>query len=398
MAAAGVGGTVGTTAAVAAPTDPPFSVDEAVLDASLDCPEFVHPDREPVLLVHGTGTRGHEQFDWNWLQVLPPLGFDVCVVTYPDRGLIDQQVSAEYVAHAIMTMHAATGRQVDLMGHSQGASMPRWSVRFWPSARAAIDDYVGIAGPYHGTLVAGSTELGVDLQPASIYQFRPDSRFVEIVNRGDETPGDIDWTNLVTTFDELVQPPSTAFLDEGLDNPRVANLVLQDLCPGRVVEHLGIGTTDRLAFDLAVDAFVHDGPADPARLGLGPACSLPTQIVEGPDQVLSLVDLVFQGAEAGLPELHLRSSEPPIRDYATTTDGQPPSATGGSEEPPPPAPDDDVAPAPDDDVAPAPDGGVEPTGIVRSSLPATGGGAAVAGLAALVGAHLARRRTRVRRG
>ena len=167
IAAAAVAmGTVGVTAAGAAPSDPPFSVDAATLDQSLDCPSFTHPEHEPVLLVHGTGTRGHEQFDWNWLQVLPGMGFDVCVVTYPDRGLGDQQVSAEYVAHAVTTMHAATGRQVDLMGHSQGASMPRWAVRFWPSVRAAIDDYVGIAGPYHGTDVAGPQD-GADGMPTA---------------------------------------------------------------------------------------------------------------------------------------------------------------------------------------------------------------------------------------
>ena len=144
------------------------------------------------------------------------MGFDVCVVTYPDRGLGDQQVSAEYVAHAVMTMHAATGRQVDLMGHSQGASMPRWAVRFWPSVRDAIDDYVGIAGPYHGTDVAGPQQ-GADgvPQPEAVFQFRPGSRFVTILNDGDETPGDIDWTSLASTFDELVRPTA-----HGVPRPR----------------------------------------------------------------------------------------------------------------------------------------------------------------------------------
>lgn len=143
---------------------------------SRDCPEFAHPEREPVLMVHGTFTAGHEQFDWNYLQVLPPMGYDVCVVTYPDRGLGDQQVSAEYVAHAILTMHEATGRQVDLVGHSQGASMPRWAVRFWPSARAAVDDFVGIAGPYHGTN-ASPAGSGSRPMPEALFQFPSDSRF-----------------------------------------------------------------------------------------------------------------------------------------------------------------------------------------------------------------------------
>ena len=388
MAAAAVAiGTVGATTAWAAPSDPPFSVDAQVLDQSLDCPTFTHPEHEPVLLVHGTGTRGHEQFDWNWLQVLPRMGFDVCVVTYPDRGLGDQQVSAEYVAHAVMTMHAATGRQVDLMGHSQGASMPRWAVRFWPSVRDAIDDYVGIAGPYHGTDVAGPQEGSDGVpQPEAAFQFRPGSRFVTILNEGDETPGDIDWTSLASTFDELVRPTTTAFLDRGADNPRVANVLLQDLCPGRVVDHLSIGTTDRLAFDLTVDAFTHDGPADPARLDLGPGCSVADQLVDGPDQALSLTDLLFQGAEAGLPDLHLATTEPPTKDYAVADQTTP--------SPAPTADDADPAPGADD-------AGVEPDAApvqaAAPALPATGGGAAAAALGVLGLAQLARRRGGQRR-
>ena len=81
--------------------DPPYSVDVATLDAALDCDEFTHPDKEPVLLVHGTGTSGHEQWDWNYGILLRETGHDVCVVTYPDRGLGDQQISAEYIAQAI---------------------------------------------------------------------------------------------------------------------------------------------------------------------------------------------------------------------------------------------------------------------------------------------------------
>lgn len=382
----------GAGIAAAGTSDPAHSVDAELLDRSLDCPDrFAHPDREPVLLVHGTGTHGHEQFDWNWLVALPPRGFDVCVVTYPDRGLGDQQVSAEYVAHAIITMHEATGRQVDLMGHSQGASMPRWAVRFWPSARAALDDYVGIAGPYHGTAVVGDGGAGLPggQMPEAFFQFRADSRFTTILNTGDETPGEVDWTNLATQFDELVQPVETAALDRGLDNPRVANIVLQDLCPGRVVDHLTIGTTDRLAFELAVDAFTHDGPADPARLGPGPTCSIPDQLAESPDQGTSMVDLLLQGAEGGFPDLHLASEEPATKDYARAGE-----ASSGTAEDSGADVSRSDAPAPDDTATPqaAPVATVANAG--RPGLPATGGGLAALGLGALVTARTVRRRRR----
>lgn len=373
LAALAIGG------AQAQAADPPYSVDDAVLDASLDCPEFAHPDREPVLLVHGTFTAGHEQFDWNYLQVLPGLGYDVCVVTYPDRGLGDQQVSAEYVAHAIITMHEATGRQVDLVGHSQGAAMPRWAVRFWPSARAALDDYVGIAGPHHGTDATPAGAVDGARMPEAFFQFSGDSRFLQILNAGDETPGEVDWTNLYTRFDELVQsvePEPTAALDHGRDNPRVANVLLQDVCPGRVVDHLTIGTTDRLAFDLVVDALSHDGPADPDRLDVGPDCSAPDQVVEDPQQLAAFVDVVEQGFERGLPNFHLATEEPATRDYARASDED--GAPAPSEDAASPTPEEvsaSPAPAPgDEDVATA--GAAADVGT-----PATGGGAGIAGAA-----------------
>ena len=351
--------------------DPPWSVDADLLDAALDCPEaFAHEDREPVLLVHGTGTHGHEQYDWNYLLVMPDLGFDVCVLTYPDRGFGDQQVSAEYVAHAVITMHEATGRKVDLVGHSQGASMPRWAMRFWPSARAVVDDYVGIAGPYHG--IFGDSREGFP-QPAATWQFGPGSNFVATVNAGDETPGDIDWTNLYSQFDELVQPIETAQLDRGLDNPRVANILLQDLCPGRVVDHLTIGTTDQLAFDLVVDAFTNPGPADPARLDLTPACSVADQIVDPSGQGEAFAALFLVALQGGFPDLHLVTSEPPLMAYATK------AAPTPEPDPTDPAPsEDDQAPDPADPSTDVDDDAAEP-----DALPVTGGALVVPGLFAL---------------
>ncbi len=382
LVGASVGAALPAVAAEVGEADPPYSVDGELLDASLDCPEaFSHPDREPVLLVHGTFTHGHEQYDWNYLLVLPDLGFDVCVVTYPDRGLGDQQVSAEYVAHAVITMHEATGRKVDLVGHSQGASMPRWAMRFWPSARAAVDDYVGIAGPYHG--IFGDSPGGF-MQPEATWQFGPGSDFVTTLNDGDETPGDIDWTNLYSQFDQLVQPIETAQLDRGLDNPKVANILLQDWCPGRVVDHLTIGTTDRLAFDLVLDAFTNPGPADPGRLGLTPACSVADQIVDPAGQGEAFAALLLTSLQGGFPDMHLTTSEPPLMAYAT---GDAPAPT-----------DDDTDPArTDDDTDPTPDPTVDPTAAVdddevdRDPLPVTGGALVVPALIALAAVGRLRR-------
>lgn len=332
-----------TSAATAAtpPEDPEYSVPVADLDAALDCDEFTHPDKEPVLLVHGTFTSGHEQWDWNYAILLRETGHDVCIVTYPDRGFGDQQISAEYVARAVQRIHAESGRKVDMIGHSQGASMPRWAIKWWPSVQAALDDFVLLAGPAHGISTAGgSLPTG---QPPAFYQFSPSSNFVRAVNAGDETPGDVSYTSIYTRYDELVQPvdPPTAALDFGKEGPTVANILLQDVCPGNTADHLTIGTIDRLTQILALDAIDNPGPTDLARVGVDEVLCALEGLYVVPDTFPALVAQFQRSMESGFPEYPTVTEEPPLRDYAR-------SDTAGSDTTPTTSPDPGTPASPDD--------------------------------------------------
>ncbi len=303
--------------------DPPLETSPALLAKSLNCTGFTHPDKPPVLLVHGTFTSGFEQYDWTYIPLLVARGYDVCTITYPDRGFGDMQISAEYVVYALRRMHAESGRKVAMIGHSQGASMPRWALKWWPSARAAVADFVLEAGANHGTTVAPTIPLLPSLTglPEVLYQFPPTSLFSVAVNKGDETPGDIDYTNLYTLFDELVQPVSpvpSAVLDWQLNNPKVSNILLQDLCPGRFVDHITIGLTDRLTFELALDAIANPGPANIERAGgtklCGLAAIIPDQII-APTAAAGLLGILQKEAANGVPALHLVNQEPPLKPY-----------------------------------------------------------------------------------
>lgn len=318
--------------------DPPLTVPQTALDSALHCTSFSHPDKPAVLMVHGTGATGADEYTIFYTPQLVALGYDVCIVTYPDRGLIDQQVSAEYIVNALRRMYAQTGRKVAMIGHSQGATMPRWALKFWPSAREAVQDFVMLAGPNHGTtvavpfgLVGGLVNLPIlrrlplGLLPGAIYQFLPNSNFVTVLNQGDETPGSIDYTSIYTRFDQLVQPAApiaTAALEPTAANPHRSNILLQDICPGHLAEHLSIGTTDTLAFALALDAISNPGPANATRAG-GPSalCRLlpvdVTALLRIPI-VRSLLDIVSQDLQTGLPRPHLASEEPPLMPYART--------------------------------------------------------------------------------
>lgn len=279
-------------------TDPAYSVPEEDLDSSLHCTDLsddIGADRDAILLVHGTFTWGEEQFGWSWLPELDARGYDWCVVTYPDRGFGDMQVSAEYVAHAATTMHDLTGRAVDMAGHSQGGLMPRWALKYWPSVNAIVDDFVMLASPNHGTAVAGSGAPTFQM-PEAFWQMQQGSAFVTTLNDGDESPGDVSYTSIYTATDELVQPSygpdATAMLAQA-DN--VTNLLIQDACP-RVVDHLTIGTTDRAAFALTLAAFEQDGPLDIGALDLADLCK------PAPDEAAPLYDGLGQVDDrTGLP-------------------------------------------------------------------------------------------------
>ncbi|MGH2767965.1 MAG: esterase/lipase family protein, partial [Actinomycetota bacterium] len=217
--------------------DPLLSVPPAHLAGALSCPEvFSHPDREPVLLVHGTFATGEENWSWNYGLALPTLGFDVCTLDLPNRALDDIQVSAEYVVHAIRTVAARAGRPVDVLAISQSGLEARWAVRWWRSARRSVDDLVMLATPNHGTLLVNATLVvtGGWCFPACL-QMRQGSAFIAALNAGDETPGKIDYTSVYSLTDELVYPaaPQPTAALEG-----ASNILVQDLCPGRPVEHV----------------------------------------------------------------------------------------------------------------------------------------------------------------
>lgn len=74
-----------------------------------------------------------------------------------------------------------------------------------------------------------------------------------------------DYTALATAYDVFVTPQPQAGTLAG-----ARNITLQEVCPGRMVEHMAIAL-DALAYELARDAIAHPGPAEPSRLAAG-AC------------------------------------------------------------------------------------------------------------------------------
>lgn len=310
--------------------DPNYSYSEAELSAGLLCDQFTHLDRDPILLVHGTFTHGRQNWGATFAPILRANGWDVCIVNYPDRGLGDIQRTTEFIAHAVYAMSSISGRKVALIGHSQGVMQARWAVKWWPGVRERVSDLVSLAGPNQGILLPTVPRdllslLNVETAPfpGAFYQMAQNSQFVQALNRDDETPGDIDYTVLYTQFDELVQPvapyPAGA-IEYGQINPKRVNILLQDVCPGRLVDHISIALADRLPYELAMDALRHEGPADIERAGGSELCGLVTIVPElqFPENAFSLLlsETILSELERPVPSLGLSSGEPPLMPYA----------------------------------------------------------------------------------
>lgn len=324
----------------AAAGDPAYSIDaDRARQEAVDCvavPDAAG-DVDAVVLVHGTGSRGHEQYAWNYERRLVAEGLPYCVVTYPERGFGDLQVSAEYVAVAVHEAAAISpSGRVDLVGHSQGAVMPRWTVKHWPSVQELVDDFVLHAGPNHGTVAVDdplapilvTTPLApLGARPPAAWQMRTDSDFIRHLNQGDETPGEIDYTSVYAHTDELIQPsgrngPATAALRVDRSD-KVVNVNVQDVCPGRLVDHLSLGTTDRFVMELTIATLRAPGPADLWSVHSA-ACSLPDQYL-GPATVPALLgngdESSFRSGSAWLDPSQYVTEEPAVRDYALARDG-----------------------------------------------------------------------------
>lgn len=301
-----------------APVDrpgPALSVPAAGLAQSLSCTgDLAGAGRAPVLLVPGGLVTPWEHYGWNYLRAFDALGWPYCMVTTPKYGMEDMQLSAEYVVYAIRSMYQRAGRPIAILGGSQGGSLPRWALRFWPDTRPLVEEHVGLAPPNHGG-------QGVAIQcipncAPALWQLRYQSNFMGAMNSGQETSPGISYTEIYTHQDHIATPASddtgTSSLHGG--GGRITNVALQEICPAHIADHFKAITYDAVGYALAIDALTHDGPADPARIdrrvcneefhpGVDPA-TFPTNYLN------ALATAVYRQATAQRVD-----REPPLRPY-----------------------------------------------------------------------------------
>lgn len=239
-----------------------------------------HP--RPVVLVHGTFLNRQD----NWAYLAPTLaneGYCVYALTYASHpqapwpinalgGVRTMEEGAAELAEFVDRVREATGAdKVDLVGHSQGTIMPAVYVNNL-GGHQYVENYVGLGSVWRGSTaffisqafdlfgqigVRDEVELffrtvgcGACNQVLAGSQF-----FHDLWASGTPYHPDVQYTNILTRYDEIVTPFTSGYVE----GPNATNHVAQDYCEQNFSEHVSI-VTDPVARDLMLNALDPDNP------------------------------------------------------------------------------------------------------------------------------------------
>jgi triacylglycerol lipase len=254
-------------------------------------PSAAHPD--PVVLVHGLAGNQND----NWQTMAPFLadhGYCVFSLTYGNMasltrpfdeigGLADMTKSAQALSEFVNWVLGATHAQkVDIVGHSEGGTMPDYYLKFLGGSQA-VAKFVMLSGVPHGTTFWGLSDL-YDLGAAYGYgaeanalfsfcgsctEFLVGSSFMKTLdapnaqaNAGEAAtcPYDgaavdgVSYTSIATEYDELVRPYNSDFIDPRCatsgDGIGVDNIDVQHQCASDLADHLSIESDPVAAQDV----------------------------------------------------------------------------------------------------------------------------------------------------
>jgi len=182
-------------------------------------------------------------------------------------NIIISAIALKLFAEDVMEWSGTT--QVDLVGHSQGVLAARSYIKDF-GGDAAVGKLVSLAGPNSGTGViplidffAGPvlSVFGVTCEEvAPCVQMQLGSDFVTDLNAGDMTPGSVEYYAFYTNNDELVwywgEGPfgfPVVKYDNALLGSGATNIELGEMCPFRIVGHLGM-ILDPVPIHMTLDA------------------------------------------------------------------------------------------------------------------------------------------------
>lgn len=201
-------------------------------------------DKDPVIIVAGTSAAQPlaDIFYAPMAARLEADGYQAFIFGLPGGGLGDIAVTSQALGDLTDQVLADTDAdQVNLVGHSQGGLVGRYYLRFL-GGEDKVASMVSLGAPHYGTSLANlATWLGVGncLGVTACQQMAIGSDFLATLNEGDDSFGDVQYTNIATALDLIVTPYSTAFLEPDDNN---TNVLVQQRCWLRVVGHVTLAT------------------------------------------------------------------------------------------------------------------------------------------------------------
>lgn len=175
-------------------------------------------------------------------------GYTAHVFGLPGGGLGDIRDTAQHLAEFVGDVRDETGAdRVNLIGHSQGGIVSRYYIQGLGGANE-VGGLISLAVPHRGTAITNLAIVvpGGCIGSVACEQLAIGSEFLAELNEGDDSPGDVRYTNIVTVYDTLVVPYTSGLLTPDDNN---TNVLVQGQCPLRVVGHSG----------LALDGAVYTG-------------------------------------------------------------------------------------------------------------------------------------------
>jgi triacylglycerol lipase len=210
--------------------------------------------KDPVIIVAGTfAGQGLASVYYAPLKArLQADGYQAYIFGLPQSGLGDARNASAQLNSFADSVRASTGAaKVDLIGHSQGAMVSRYYVKNLGGA-SEVDSVISLGGVHYGTAVANLANLlgiGNCLGIIGCQQMTIGSSFLNDLNAGDDTIGNVVYTNIVTSMDEIIIPYTNGYLNNDGNN---TNTNVRGQCWARLIGHVSI----------ALDGAVYSGIQD----------------------------------------------------------------------------------------------------------------------------------------
>ncbi|HYF44703.1 MAG TPA: alpha/beta fold hydrolase [Acidimicrobiales bacterium] len=210
--------------------------------------------RDPVIIVAGTfaDQPAADLFYAPLAARLRADGYSPHIFGLPTSGTQDIGRTAQALNAFADQVRARTGAaRVDLIGHSQGGLVARHYVKNLGGS-SEVDAVISLGAPHYGTSIANLARLfgfGNCIGIVSCQQMARGSTYLANLNAGDDTIGDVRYTNIISNNDGIVLPVTTGWLANDGNN---VNVRVQSPCFLRFVGHVGF----------ALDGTVYSGIQD----------------------------------------------------------------------------------------------------------------------------------------